>query len=139
VLKEIWAKLFGSKEKEATLNINLNIKVKDLDRFVEVLSKISHNSNNNFNNRDIIEEREVNNKNQSEERQIINKPISEKKKHLSEDPITAKDVAEIFNSTGIQKGVDKTGSDLYSHSKGSSTDNQVSSLKKLKKKGNQNG
>jgi hypothetical protein len=135
-IREWWNRLFGPKNQEATLNINVNIAVKDLDKIVGVLSKLSPN-------RVIIEEvnqnRQINNKdtpNAPDDLQIQKKS---QKAHLKEDPITAKDVAEIFSAGGIKKGIDKTGSEVFSQSEGSSTDNQVSSLKRFKKEEKQNG
>ena len=120
MLKSFWNSLFGSKE----INLNVSIEIKDLDRIVEVLSSLpsrSFVSNNENNSKNI--DRNTNSSN------IINK-----KEVLKDDPVSASDIASLMKDTGIQKGIDKTG-DICSQSNGSSTDDLVSSLKRFKGKG----
>jgi len=125
VLKRIWNYLFSN---EVNINLNLNIEIKDLGKITEVLSTLQSRSV-------VKKDYEVfddNSKNTLHERKSNN--IISKKESLKEDPITANDIADLMKSTGIEKGVDKTG-DIYSKSNGSSIASQVSSLKRIKEKG----
>jgi hypothetical protein len=120
VLKSIWKSLFGSKE----INLNVSIEIKDLDKIVGVLSSLPVRS--------FVENNENNSKNIGRNTNQSN--IISKKETLKDDPISASDIASLMKDTGIEKGIDKTG-DICSQSNGSSTDDMVSSLKRFKGKG----
>jgi len=120
VLKNFWNSLFGSKE----VNLNIKIELKDLDKIVEVLSSLP--------NRSFVVNNENNSKNIPQSQNQSN--IIGKRETLKDDPISAEDIANLMKDTGIKKGIDKTG-DICSQSNGSSTDDVVSSLRRFKEKG----
>lgn len=133
MLKKIINFLFGKN----TENININIKIEDLDKIVEVLCHLSNfkdiisNKDNDFY---LNKNSKTNNINIKETSIEENETKTNKKKELKEDPITADDIANLMKESGIDKGIDKTGK-IFSESNGSSTDDKISSLKRFKKKG----
>lgn len=129
MLKKIINFLFG----KSTENININIKIEDLDKIVEVLCHLS-NFKDIISNKDNDFHLSKNNINIKEENIKENESKTNRKKELKEDPITANDIANLMKESGIDKGIDKTGK-IFSESNGSSTDDKISSLRKFKKKG----
>ena len=131
MIKRLWNWIVG----DQSINLNISVEVKDLDKIIKTLSKFE-------NNQGIIKR---DNQIQNSTEKILTTSISQKnqpkrKKKLDDDPINAADIAEIFSSDGILKAIDKTGNDVISQSEGKSTDDKMSSLKKLsKKKGIKNG
>jgi len=131
VIKRLWNWIVG----DQSINLNISVEVKGLDKIIKTLSKFE-------NNQGIIKR---DNQIQNSTEKILTTSISQKnqpkrKKKLDDDPINAEDIAEIFSSDGILKAIDKTGNDVISQSEGKSTDDKMSSLKKLsKKKGIKNG
>lgn len=131
MIKRLWNWIVG----DQSINLNISVEVKGLDKIIKTLSKFE-------NNQGIIKR---DNQIQNSTEKILTTSISQKnqpkrKKKLDDDPINAEDIAEIFSSDGILKAIDKTGNDVISQSEGKSTDDKMSSLKKLsKKKGIKNG
>ena len=128
MFKRIWSWISGNQ----SINLNVSIEIKDLDKITRVLSKfdnsrgIINNSSNQLPSSSVSTVAPTEQKSQPKQ-----------KKKLKDDPIQASDVAELFSAKGASKAIDKTGSNVTSQSEGKSTDDQLSSLKRLsKRKGN---
>lgn len=115
MINRFWRWLIGNQKVE----IDINLKVKDLDKLMKVLSQSSSTP--------VI----ITNENKPGTTQALNENEPKRKKKLSEDPVTSKEVADIMLAQGIEKANDKTGNDIVSSSEGGSTDDTVSSLKKM--------
>jgi len=127
VLKRIWGWILGNQ----SINLNVSVEIKDLDKITRVLSQFD-------NNRGIINSSgQLPRSSVSMVMPTEKKSQPKQKKKLKDDPIQASDVAELFSAEGIPKAIDKTGSNVISQSEGKSTDDKLSSLKRLsKRKGN---
>ena len=127
MFKRIWDWISGNQ----SMNLNVFIEIKDLDKITKVLSQFDNdrgiiNSSSQLPGSSIITVAPTEPKSQPKQR-----------KKLKDDPIQASDVAELFSAKGISKAIDKTGSNVISQSEGKSTDDKLSSLKRLsKRKGN---
>jgi len=122
VIHRIWSWIRGHE----TVDLNICIEIKELDKLVSVISKLQ--------NKPVIISNESSkfDKVQQLDQNIAPKQSSIKeRKKLEDDPLCAKDVAEIFSADGIKKAIDKTGKDVVSHSHGENIDSQISSLKRF--------
>ncbi len=127
MFKKIIDLLFSSKQE---INLNINVEIKNLNKFVEVLSPLLNSS--------VILKKDTEEK--REDKYIVSETKSSTKKEKKvnkEDPTTVEDVASIFREGGIEKGIDKTGDDIFSKEQGKSTDDKILTLKKMKGKRNE--
>jgi hypothetical protein len=124
VLKRFWNWLTGNSK----VDLNLTIEIKDLDKISSLLVKL--------NQRPVIIDKSANTSSMQtiaevEDEEIVTK--KRKRKKLNNDPVSAKDAAQMFASGGIEKAVDKTSKDIVSQSQGNSTDDKLTFLKKNSK------
>lgn len=114
MIGRFWKWIVGNQKVE----INVNINIKDVEKLIKVLSQSQSNPV-------IIQERST------ERIDTFKSEQRQGKRKLAEDPLTSQEVANIMLSDGIEKATDKTGNDIVSSSEGGSTDDTVSSLKKM--------
>jgi len=125
VFKRLWNWIIGYQ----SVDLNIKIEIKDLDKITRVLSEFGKKSdiiNKNYSH--VIKDVDIENKVEiSQEQPKIRKKIEN-------DPINATDAAKIFAAGGIEKAIDKTGKNVVNKSKGKSVDDKISSLKRHNQK-----
>jgi hypothetical protein len=124
VLKRFWNWLTGNSK----VDLNLTIEIKDLDKISSLLVKLNQHS--------VIIDKSANTSSMPTVSEVEDEEILMKKrrrKKLNNDPVSAKDAAQMFASGGIEKAVDKTSKDIVSQSQGNSTDDKLTFLKKNSK------
>ena len=123
MIGRFWRWFIGNQK----IEIDVNIKIKDLEKLLKVLPQSSSSP--------VI----ITNDSRPEYAQAFSGGQKQGKKKLAEDPLTSQEIANIMLSDGIEKATDKTGNDIVSSSEGGSTDDTVSSLKKMLKGDRKNG
>ena len=121
MLGRFWSWLTGNQKVE----VNLKIQIEDFQKLIEVLPQYS--------NQPVIINSDRADPGFASNNASSGVPATRsRKKKLADDPLSPGEVASIMLSDGIEKATDRTGGDVVSASEGKSTDDTVSSLRKLR-------